>query len=100
MAGAYRPETGHESRGQAPAGPALSSRGLVRAIRAQSQHPGKTPNGATSRPPGALTITRAAPAQREIDALADPLTIALSQLDRMDTVGAWIVYRAVRDRGA
>ncbi|GAA4725237.1 MlaE family lipid ABC transporter permease subunit [Sphingomonas lutea] len=49
---------------------------------------------------GALTITRAATTQREIDALSDPLVIDLSDVDRMDTVGAWLVYRAVRDRGA
>ncbi len=57
-------------------------------------------HGATYRPAGALTITRAATTQREIDALADPLTIDLSGIERMDTVGAWIIYRAVRDRGA
>ena len=32
--------------------------------------------------------------------LPDPLTIDLSEIDRMDTVGAWIIYRTVRDRGA
>ena len=49
---------------------------------------------------GALTITRAASLQREIDAEADPLTIDLSGVERMDTVGAWVVYRTVRDRRA
>ena len=49
---------------------------------------------------GTLTITRAASIQREIDAEADPLVIDLSGVERMDTVGAWLVYRAVRDRGA
>jgi phospholipid/cholesterol/gamma-HCH transport system permease protein len=49
---------------------------------------------------GTLTITRAASIQREIDAESDPLTIDLSGVERMDTVGAWLVYRAVRDRGA
>ena len=49
---------------------------------------------------GALTIARAASTQREIDAAPDPLTIDLSGVDRMDTVGAWLVYRTVRDRGA
>ena len=49
---------------------------------------------------GALTITRAASTQREIDAFPDPLIIDLSRVDRVDTVGAWIVHRAVRDRGA
>lgn len=49
---------------------------------------------------GALTITRAASIHREIDAEADPLVIDLSGVERMDTVGAWLVYRTVRDRGA
>ena len=57
-------------------------------------------DGAIYRPAGALTITRAATTQREIDALPDPLTIDLSNVERMDTVGAWIIYRTVRDRGA
>src|SRR6476469_7031568 len=56
--------------------------------------------GATYRVAGSLTITRAATTQREIDSLPDPLTIDLSDIQRMDTVGAWLVYRAVRDRGA
>jgi phospholipid/cholesterol/gamma-HCH transport system permease protein len=49
---------------------------------------------------GTLTITRAASIQREIDAEPDPLIFDLSGVERMDTVGAWLVYRAVRDRGA
>ena len=61
---------------------------------------GHDPNGSVYRVAGALTITRAATTQREIDALPDPLTIDLSDINRMDTVGAWIVYRTVRDRGA
>jgi phospholipid/cholesterol/gamma-HCH transport system permease protein len=56
--------------------------------------------GTVYRVAGALTITRAATTQREIDAMPDPLTIDLSEINRMDTVGAWIVYRTVRDRGA
>src|SRR5436189_2060212 len=56
--------------------------------------------GSVYRVAGALTITRAATTQREIDSLPDPLTIDLSDIQRMDTVGAWLVYRAVRDRGA
>jgi phospholipid/cholesterol/gamma-HCH transport system permease protein len=58
------------------------------------------PHGSVYRVAGALTITRAATTQREIDAMPDPLTIDLSEIDRMDTVGAWIVYRTVRDRDA
>jgi phospholipid/cholesterol/gamma-HCH transport system permease protein len=57
-------------------------------------------DGAIYRPAGALTILRAATTEREIDALPDPLTIDLSNIERMDTVGAWIIYRAARDRGA
>jgi len=57
-------------------------------------------NGATYRMAGAITIARAASTAREIAAEPDPLTIDLSKVERMDTVGAWIVYRTVRDRGA
>ncbi|HEU4705236.1 MAG TPA: ABC transporter permease [Sphingomicrobium sp.] len=56
--------------------------------------------GHTYRIAGALTITRAASTAREIEALGDPLTSDLSKVEKMDTVGAWIVYRTVRDRGA
>src|SRR4051812_8996887 len=61
---------------------------------------GEHPHGSVYRVAGALTITRAATTEREIAALPDPLTIDLSEINRMDTVGAWLVYRAVRDRGA
>src|SRR4051795_3422834 len=61
---------------------------------------GEGAGGATYRVAGALTITRAATTEREIAGLPDPLTIDLSEINRMDTVGAWLVYRAVRDRGA
>jgi len=57
-------------------------------------------HGSVYRVAGALTITRAATTQREIDALSDPITIDLSDINRMDTVGAWIIYRTVRDRHA
>ncbi|QIK79019.1 MlaE family lipid ABC transporter permease subunit [Sphingomonas piscis] len=49
---------------------------------------------------GTLTITRAATTNREIEGAPDPLTIDMAGVDRMDTVGAWVIYRAVRDRGA
>jgi phospholipid/cholesterol/gamma-HCH transport system permease protein len=49
---------------------------------------------------GSLTIARAASTQRELDAAPDPLTIDLSGVEKMDTVGAWLIYRTVRDRGA
>jgi phospholipid/cholesterol/gamma-HCH transport system permease protein len=64
------------------------------------EHDSDQRHGSTYRVAGSLTITRAATTQRELDALADPITIDLSDIDRMDTVGAWIVYRTVRDRGA
>jgi phospholipid/cholesterol/gamma-HCH transport system permease protein len=57
-------------------------------------------DGSVYRVAGSLTITRAATTQREIDALPDPLTIDLSDVSRMDTVGAWLIYRSVRDRNA
>ena len=57
-------------------------------------------HGSVYRVSGPITISRAATTQREIDALSDPLTIDLTNIDRMDTVGAWIIYRTVRDRGA
>ena len=49
---------------------------------------------------GALTITRAASTQRDLDSRPDPLTIDLAGVEKMDTVGAWLVHRAVRDRSA
>jgi phospholipid/cholesterol/gamma-HCH transport system permease protein len=61
---------------------------------------GAGPDGSVYHVAGALTIMRAATTQRELDALPDPLTIDLSEIERMDTVGAWLVYRSVRDRKA
>ena len=61
---------------------------------------GEHPQGSVYRVAGALTITRAATTEREIAALPDPVTIDLSEINRMDTVGAWLIYRTVRDRGA
>jgi phospholipid/cholesterol/gamma-HCH transport system permease protein len=49
---------------------------------------------------GALTILRAATTEREIAAMADGMTIDLTGVEKMDTVGAWLIYRAQRDRGA
>src|SRR5689334_18210895 len=56
--------------------------------------------GSIYRVAGTINIARAATTLREIEACPDPLTIDLSEINRMDTVGAWIVYRTVRDRGA
>jgi phospholipid/cholesterol/gamma-HCH transport system permease protein len=49
---------------------------------------------------GSLTITRAGTTERELAAEPDPLVIDISKVERMDTVGAWLIHRAVRDRGA
>src|SRR5258705_4122264 len=57
-------------------------------------------DGATYRPAGALTITRAATTQREIDAVGGPVSNDPLKVDRLDSVGAWIIYRAEGDRGA
>jgi len=62
--------------------------------------PPSTHDGAVYKAAGALTITRAGTTQRELESLPDPLVIDLSEVDRMDTVGAWLVYRTVRDRDA
>ena len=59
-----------------------------------------SPDAATYKLAGALTITRAGTTQREIDSAPDPLIFDLSGVERMDTVGAWLIHRAVRDRGA
>jgi phospholipid/cholesterol/gamma-HCH transport system permease protein len=49
---------------------------------------------------GTLTITRAATTERELEAMPEGMTIDVSGITKMDTVGAWLIYRAVRDRGA
>lgn len=49
---------------------------------------------------GALTISRLGSAQRDIDEAADPLVIDVSGINRMDTVGAWLLYRTQKERGA
>jgi len=59
-----------------------------------------TDKGGTFRMSGALTIARAASTQRELDAAADPLTIDLAGVRKMDTVGAWLIHRTMRDRHA
>jgi phospholipid/cholesterol/gamma-HCH transport system permease protein len=56
--------------------------------------------GQVFAPSGALTIARAGSTQRELEAAPDPLTIDLSGVERIDTVGAWLIHRTVRDRGA
>ena len=49
---------------------------------------------------GALTIGRAGSTQRELDEMPDGMTIDLAGVERMDTVGAWLIHRTQRDRGA
>src|SRR5687767_10693919 len=68
----------------------------TRGYRKGDEHSGDS----TYRCVGNLTISRAASTEREIDLMPDGMTIDLSGVERMDTVGAWLVYRAVRDRGA
>ena len=64
------------------------------------RRPTEGSDGETYCVSGALTITRAASLAREVASCADPLSIDLSNVERMDTVGAWIIHRTVRDRGA
>ena len=51
---------------------------------------------------GRLTIARLSEAERTLEALLEPvpgpLLIDLSGVTRIDTVGAWIVHRLLRDR--
>ena len=72
-------------------------RAVLRAMAASAPMPGEHERFHIG---GALTITRAAGLQRDLDQAPDPLVIDLSGVDRIDTVGAWLVYRAHRDRGA
>ena len=61
---------------------------------------GSTDDAQPFRVSGPLTISRAASTARDIEAEPDPLVIDLSGVERIDTVGAWLIYRTVRDRGA
>jgi phospholipid/cholesterol/gamma-HCH transport system permease protein len=49
---------------------------------------------------GSLTIARVGSTQRELADAPDPLTIDVSAVEKMDTVGAWLIHRTIRDRGA
>lgn len=60
----------------------------------------KGPQPGTVEIAGSLTIARVGTTQRLIDEAPDPLTIDLSKVKRIDTVGAWLVHRTIRDRGA
>ncbi|HVF37938.1 MAG TPA: MlaE family lipid ABC transporter permease subunit [Sphingomicrobium sp.] len=67
---------------------------------AQSTTADPGPDPQAFRCAGSLTISRAGSTQRELEAAPDPLTIDLSGVEKIDTVGAWLIYRTVRDRGA
>ena len=55
----------------------------------------------TLRFTGSLTLARIGDLPRRLEALdAKPGTIELGEVDRMDTVGAWLVHRLVRDSDA
>ena len=69
-------------------------------MAAQSTTADAEPGQQPYRCVGSITIARAASTQREIDAMPDPVTLDLSGVQKMDTVGAWIIHRTVRDRGA
>src|SRR5690606_28951860 len=50
---------------------------------------------------GALTMVHARRLDEELAAVTgDHLTVDLSRVERMDTVGAWLVHKLVRDHGA
>src|SRR5216110_2527571 len=55
---------------------------LSRRMADLDQKEADRPHGSIYRVAGPLTITRAATTQREIDAMPDPLTIDLSEIDR------------------
>ncbi len=67
---------------------------------AASTRPSDPQGSNVFKPLGVLTIARVGSLTREINAAPDPLTIDLSGVERMDTVGAWVIHRTVRDRGA
>lgn len=56
--------------------------------------------GADVRFTGRLTLARLGDLPARLDALGPIATLDLSALERIDTVGAWIVTRTVRDHGA
>ena len=50
---------------------------------------------------GALTLLRARKLSEQFaEITADNLTVDLADVDKMDTVGAWVVHKLERDRGA
>lgn len=57
-------------------------------------------NGAAVRFIGRLTLARLGDLPARLDALGPIESLDLSAIERIDTVGAWIVTRTVRDHGA
>lgn len=57
-------------------------------------------NGAEVRFTGRLTLARLGDLPARLDALGPIASLDLSAIERIDTVGAWIVTRTVRDHGA
>ena len=50
---------------------------------------------------GNLTILRVRKLSEQLEEIeAEHLTVDLSDVERMDTVGAWLVHKLERDRGA
>jgi phospholipid/cholesterol/gamma-HCH transport system permease protein len=50
---------------------------------------------------GALTLARVGGLSRRLEAVdRDGVVLDLSGVERMDTVGAWLIHRLVRDRAA
>ena len=62
---------------------------------------GEMESGGTLRFTGDLSLARIGDLPARLDALPDGVkTIDLSDIDRIDTVGAWVIHRFARDRGA
>ncbi|MBW0144218.1 ABC transporter permease [Sphingomicrobium clamense] len=49
---------------------------------------------------GPLTIARVGTTERSFEETPDPLIIDASGIERIDTVGAWLLYRTRKERGA
>ncbi|OHD04351.1 ABC transporter permease [Sphingopyxis sp. RIFCSPHIGHO2_12_FULL_65_19] len=67
--------------------------------RADFEH-GDGADGAEVRFTGRLTLARLGDVPARLDALGPIATLDLSALERIDTVGAWIVTRTVNEHGA
>ncbi|WP_199554080.1 ABC transporter permease [Sandaracinobacteroides hominis] len=75
---------------------------LIAPPDASATHASLTADGKLLRLEGRLTIANAAKLEVELGSLLDgfdgPVAIDLSRVERIDTVGAWIVHRLLRDR--